>query len=108
MNERVKDGEDKDTEFTYGEHLGQLARQGDAKAIAELDGPPFPEELRYVHDWLLQLHGRSGLGFGGIAPLSHQEVEAWARLRDVAPEPHEVEALMVLDGVKRNPEAGED
>jgi len=107
MNERVKDGEGKDTDFTVGQHLEQAAKRNPMVA-AKLDGPPFPEELRYLHDWLLQLHGRSGLGFGGIAPLSHQEVEAWARLRDVAPEPHEVEALMVLDGVKRNPEAGED
>ena len=41
----------------------------------------------------------------GLAPLGYATVEAWARLMDVEVEPHEVEALMVLDAVMRNPEA---
>lgn len=43
---------------------------------------------------------------GGLAPLSHAEVGAWARLMDVEPEPHEVEALMILDAAIREPDPG--
>jgi len=39
----------------------------------------------------------------GLAPLSYPALAAWARLMDVALEPHEAEALMVLDAVMRCP-----
>ena len=107
MNERVKDDKGKDTDFTVRQHMEQAAKRS-PKVAAELEGPPFPEELRYLYNLLLQLYGRSGVGFSGLAPLSHQEVEACARLRDLVIAPHEVEALMLLDGVMRDPEAGED
>ena len=37
----------------------------------------------------------------GLAPLSHAEVGAWARLTDTRPEPWEVAALMTLDAALR-------
>jgi hypothetical protein len=40
----------------------------------------------------------------GVLPLNHQEILAWAALRSVVVYPYEVDALMTLDAVLRNPE----
>lgn len=40
----------------------------------------------------------------GVAPLSYATVEAWARLCEIPVEPHEVEALMALDGAMLCPD----
>lgn len=80
------------------------ADRGDAAAMRELAGPEIPEWLDYLHGWLHELHGRSGVGMNGLAPLSHSTIDAWARLKRLTIEPHEVDALLWLDGIMLNPE----
>ncbi len=36
---------------------------------------------------------------GGLAPLSYPVVESWARLKDIQLQPHEIDALLLLDSV---------
>ena len=49
-------------------------------------------------EWARSLHGRSGIGFGGVAPLSPVVLEAWRVAMDLGDlHPLEVEALMYLD-----------
>lgn len=73
---------------------------GSLGAIAELAKEPiYSQDVEYLVRWAQLLYGRSGLGFGAAAPLSHQEIEAWCRLMQVGPlHPLEVEALTTLDG----------
>lgn len=91
MLKRTKDGS------TVRKHLEAAARIGDAAAAAELEGPECPEEAAYLVDWFWELWYRSGVGMAGPAPLSHRELDAWARLTRTDPDPLEVWALMQLD-----------
>lgn len=91
LNQRDKDG------FTQREHLEGLAARGVPSAAAMLEGPPVPDEFAYLRTWVYELHGRSGLGMGGFAPLSYATIDAWARLTDRTVTPAEVEALIQLD-----------
>jgi hypothetical protein len=74
------------------------AARGNADARRKLEGPDFPEHMAHLWEWVRDLHGRSGVGMAGLAPLSHQEIEAWQRLTGIVLEPLEVEALIALDG----------
>jgi len=59
-----------------------------------------PEVLVYLWDWFLQLdNARGGSGFG-INPISYSEIQAWAQLLGIRPEPWEVEALKRVDAVR--------
>lgn len=40
----------------------------------------------------------------GAAPLSYATIEAWSRLTDTRVEPHEVDALLMLDAAIRHSE----
>lgn len=73
---------------------------GSESALKELGNEPeYPDEITYLVEWAQNLHGRSGVGMGALAPLSFREVEAWARLMDIGGlEPYEIEGLMILDG----------
>ena len=66
-----------------------------------MKAPEFPEELAYLWDWALELHGRSGVSMAGLNPLTFQTLEAWARLTDRCLLPHEVEGLILLDSALR-------
>lgn len=58
-----------------------------------------PELVGYLWDWFNDLTDwRSGTGFG-VGPLSHLEIECWARLMGVNPKisPFEVDTLRKLD-----------
>ena len=74
-------------------------------ALAELQGPDSPECMEYLLGWSNELHGRSGVDMSGLSPLTYTTVDAWARLTGRDPQPHEVDALMVLDRVRRHPPA---
>lgn len=67
-----------------------------------------PEALGYLHEWLLELFGRSGVSMDGLAPLTYSTIADWARLTDRRPQPHEVKALLHLDLVMRHPDAGKE
>jgi hypothetical protein len=45
----------------------------------------------------MALHGRSGVGPGGLAPLSYSTLAHWSALTANRVEPYEVEALLLLD-----------
>jgi hypothetical protein len=76
-----------------------LARKGDRRAVAMLHVPDYPPEIEYLREWARELHGKSGVGMNGIAPLSYATVESWSRLKGVDVMPHEIDALFLLDSV---------
>jgi hypothetical protein len=92
--------------------LAAAARAGSAEAQAKLVGPECPEELEDLVGLAWKLHGRSGMGFGALAPLSHREIEACVRLHDLDLGPEKVDALLVLDAAildpDSEPETGEE
>jgi hypothetical protein len=57
--------------------------------------------MAYLWRWAIELYGRSGLGLGGVAPLSHRELRAWAENTGERPTRREVEALMRIDAALR-------
>jgi len=79
-------------------HWELAAAQGNADARRKLEGPEFPDHLAHIWEWARDLHGRSGVGMAGAAPLSYQEIAAWQRLTGIVLEPIEVEALIAVDG----------
>lgn len=103
---RDKDGKSQGTERA---HLEAAARSGSVTARKELESPvEYPDALRYLHEWILELYGRSGLGMSGYAPLSYSEIMAWALLTGRLVAPWEVDALIQLDAVLRHPGIGEE
>ncbi len=62
-----------------------------------MEGPEFPEALAPLLDIAYQLHGRSGVGFGDVAPLSYATVAEYQRLHGLRFTVDEVGALMALD-----------
>lgn len=92
---------------TLREHWERAAARGSTTARARLRLPEFPEELGYLWEWGMALHGRSGVSMAGINPLTFEAIEAWARLHGCAPSPLEVEGLLMLDSALR-PSPAED
>ena len=88
------------------DHLTEKVRRKLLPASA-LDGPPMPEELRYLREWVQELYGRSGVGAVGVNPLTYTTIMDWAVLTDRSVQPHEVQALMALDAVMRFPDPKE-
>jgi hypothetical protein len=95
--------------FAQRAHLLGLVKRGRATAaqIEMLEGPPFPDVLDYLWEWHVELVRTRNVGMNGAEPLTYQAIDAWARLTDRQPLPHEVEALLQLDAVTRHPEAME-
>lgn len=85
-----------------------LAVRGNLRAIRALQGPECPEWLEYLKDWLYELHGRSGVGMNGYAPLSYATIAGWSQLTGRDPSIGDVEALLLLDSILLHPEVGED
>lgn len=79
------------------EHWEAAAERGSVAARARLESASLPEELEYLWEWAIALHGRSGLGMAGIAPLTYSTIAEWARLTGNEPDALEIEALMSLD-----------
>lgn len=97
LDRKAEDG------YSQRDHLLGLLKRGSDKARAEvrsqLNGPKCPPSLEYLKGYLYELHGRSGVGQCGLAPLSYQTVEAWSRLTGRSVTPREVNALLILDGI---------
>lgn len=68
--------------------------------------PEYPAGLEYLLEWSADLFYKSGADLNGIGPLTYLTIDAWARLTDTDVAPHEVEALLLLDFVKRSPGEG--
>lgn len=82
---------------TQRDHWEAAARGGSEAALARLTAPEYPDCVQYLWDWVMELHGRSGVGMSGPAPLSYEAIEAWSRLRGTSPTAQEVLALISLD-----------
>lgn len=82
-------------------HLESAARQL-GKRPAALDGPPMPEELRYLWRWFRELH--AGRSVNGMTHnhASHQDILAWQQNFHIAAQPWELRALMQLGIVWMN------
>lgn len=92
-----------DVKGTVREHLESAAAMGSARARADLESAPVcPPELEYLVEWSYWLVGRSGVGMGGLMPLSHTEIDAFCRLNGLMLEPYETEALLALDAALRH------
>jgi hypothetical protein len=87
-------------------HWEKLARGGDAQAKRALAIPDWPLELAYLWDTASELHGRSGVGMGGLMPLSYTTIADYSRLKDVYFKPHEIEALIAIDAAMLYPDEG--
>jgi hypothetical protein len=79
-----------------------------AKWEGKLEGPEMPEEVAYLWDYLLELDRARRYGFNGPEGLTYVDLDAWCRLTDRVLEPHEVEALMMLDMALRAPPTEEE
>ena len=93
---------------SYRSHLELKARKGDHWAVNQLLGPDEPETLYYLVEWVYGLCGRSGASMSGIAPLSYGTISDWSRLMGTSPTDLEVQALILLDGVIRNPDQAKE
>jgi hypothetical protein len=85
-------------------HYEKLARHGDQVSIDKLKPPEYPEWIDYLREWAVELHGRSGVGMGGYAPLTYTTIADWSRLNRVPIDPEEVRALMQLDAAMLYPD----
>ncbi|MDB4913105.1 MAG: hypothetical protein JWM95_749 [Gemmatimonadetes bacterium] len=74
-------------------------------ALRELEGPEFPESLDYLWRWFQELHRTRAAGMNGPEPMTHTEIDAWARLTNRTPDALEVDALLMLDLLSRHPDA---
>lgn len=91
---------------TRRKYLEKSAERGNVVAIAALRGPEIPDVIAYLLNDLDELHGRSGVDMNGLLPLTYATLSAWAALRGRRLQPHEVDALLVLDAIRLHP--GED
>lgn len=78
------------------------------RAQRALDGPPVPDPVAYLLRWSYEVYGRSGVGMDGFAPLSFTTIRDWAVLTGRAIEPHEVQALLLLDAIRHHPPKEQD
>lgn len=103
LSQPVRDGKGKPAGTTQRAALEHAARRGSASAIQQLASPPCPPELDYLRRWAYELTGRSGFSEVGMNPLTYGTIESWARLTGRHPSPADVDALLRLDDVLRNP-----
>jgi hypothetical protein len=59
--------------------------------------------LRYLRDWVYEIHSRSGFTMNGYAPMTWATLDAWARWTGNHPDSEDVEALFVLDAIMLHP-----
>lgn len=77
-------------------HLRKVERDTGITPKRLRDLPELPAELAYVWRWFCELHGARGGGFGP-APISYQDIMAWAALTRVRPTLWEVGAIRAID-----------
>jgi hypothetical protein len=98
LNQPDKDG------IPARKHYEILAERGRRDAIETLAGKECPVDLQYLYDWSIALVGRSGATTGSLLPLSYSELKSFSEMTGWKPDPQEVEALMLLDSIIRNPD----
>jgi hypothetical protein len=62
----------------------------------QLDGPPCPDELRYVWGWFVELSQRRTRGMSAT-PLTWLEFDGWQRLTGITLTAFELDCLKGLD-----------
>lgn len=88
---------------TFREHYAGLAERGDANAKRRLrEAANIPRELKYLHDWFVELDEKRGFADGVPLPISFVELTQWMEAVDAWPAPHEVRALNTLDRIRRH------
>lgn len=81
------------------QHLEQVERSTGQAPARLLNRPHFPDIVAYVWRWFTELDSARQIGMG-INPLSHTEIEAWARLNRINLTPFEVRCIRALDVVR--------
>jgi hypothetical protein len=93
---------------TEGEQFESAARQlaalGKTKeaALANPEGPPFPEEFGYLWGWFVQ-HSM-GMASGGMSypVITWEGLYAWSLLMDIELEPWETDLMILLSVIRTN------
>jgi len=80
---------------TVRQHLESVERQL-KKRPAQLDGPPMPEELRYLWRWFWELHAGRTVNGMSHTRASHHDIWAWQQNFRIAAQPWELRTLMQL------------
>ncbi len=93
---------------SYRETYQVGARNGDANAIARLEGPPLPESLAYLWSWYLELRAMQHVGMNGVDPLDNAELRAWQQNTDRTLEPWEFSTIVALDNLARRTMSGDN
>lgn len=101
-NRRAPDGS------SQAAHWREKARRGDAHAAALLEGPRFPRSIGYLYTWFQDLSSTRTVGPFGLGAITFEQIDAWARLTDEHPQPHEISALRELDTAWRNAMSADD
>ncbi len=94
--------------MTNAQSLAGLAAKGIDSARVALEEPRYPACVEYLRAWSQRLFGRSGATMDGVAPLSDVAIAAWRLNTGHQPTPDEVDALMLLDAVRRDPSIVKD
>lgn len=76
-----------------------------ASALRTLEGPPFPVDVAYLWDWLMDIRRGLGYGMDGLNALTWTVLDAWSRMTGNKLDPDEASALLSLDAVMRSPES---
>lgn len=74
-----------------------VAEEWESFGVPLDDEPELPYGSGYLLEWFYQLNARRPPGFDSPAAIPYSEIEAWARLTDSNPRPHEVDALTAMD-----------
>lgn len=78
-------------------HFEEAARRGDESARRALQGPEFPESVRYLHEMFAQLNTMRSFSEAGPQAIGAETLRAADALFDWSLRPHEAEALSMLD-----------
>lgn len=59
--------------------------------------PEFPDDLLYLWEWFIDLHGARGQGYSGPPPISFSEIKSWCDLMSITLSGWEVDLIKDLD-----------
>jgi hypothetical protein len=87
---------------TQDAHWRAAARRGNVDAQRALRWPRYPRALAYLEAWYYELSLGRPQGGHGVAPLTWQDIDAWATQMGYDVRPHERRALLLLDAAFRD------
>lgn len=92
MDRRDKSGRSK------REHLEQVEK-ATGKRPADLESPPFPDELAHIWAYFLDLSSARSSGGMGPGPITYTEIASWSNMTATPITPAEVRAVKRLDAL---------